>query len=39
MSKAQNTDVENPGLVIETNDHKQIFKVKKSWLKCSKVKK
>ena len=39
MSKVQNVDVENSELKIENHDHKQIFKLKKSWIKCSKVKK
>ena len=38
MSKVQNVDVENSELKIETKGHKQIFKLKKSWIKCSKVK-
>ena len=38
MSKVQNVDVENSELKIENHDHKQIFKLKKSWIKCSKVK-
>ena len=38
MSKTQNVDVENSELKIETYDHKQIFKLNESWIKCSKVK-